>query len=78
MPGSQANHFEVLRDFCLIFRHQDHLQSNNKNGGKIHRYTNVKCISFLKKIIFLKIQAKREKKDSYQTFTTYLICINLV
>ena len=33
MSGSQANYLKFLRDFCLIFWHQDHFQ-NNKNGAK--------------------------------------------
>ena len=34
MSGSQANYLKFLRDFCLIFWHQDHFQNNNKYGGK--------------------------------------------
>ena len=34
MSGSQANYLKFLRDFCLIFWHQDHFQNNNKYGEK--------------------------------------------
>ena len=67
---------KFLRDFCLIFRHQDHFKNNNKYGGNNSPSHKNNSYHFSYKT--LKNSNRAWKKRSYQTFTTYLTYINLV
>ena len=56
---------KFLRDFCLIFWHQDHFQNNNKYGGKSsHPHKNKKHL-FSYKTLTLTNSSKTWKKINF-------------